>query len=258
MSDLKTTELRIIAEVLDMGSGFVLDFSDQTFSEFFETELRVDIDSDLWRANGDSKGKRLRAFLQLADNSIAARALRALADYRTALKDLRGTPATPDLDSRFQDIIARLEGAGGHASTDILDKFSADETLEELIGGIERDIMADRPQVALDRLHTYCMKKFAHVLATRRPGTQPASTLNARAGQVVNELKRDAKAHHPVSFEIMTSTVKIFEQFNDIRNNKSLAHDNTIIGKAEARFIFDGVANSLRFLKATEGQAFGP
>ena len=30
------------------------------------------------------------------------------------------------------------------------------------MASIERDIRANRPAAALDRLHTYCMKKFGH------------------------------------------------------------------------------------------------
>jgi hypothetical protein len=43
---------------------------------------------------------------------------------------------------------------------DAIDKFAGDETLEELVAAIDRDIAANKPAAALDRLHTYCMKKI--------------------------------------------------------------------------------------------------
>jgi hypothetical protein len=55
----------------------------------------------------------------------------------------------------------------------------------------------------------------------------------------------------------MRSTVEIFELFNNVRNNESLAHDNELVEPAEARFIFDAVVNLLRFLKAIEAEHFG-
>ena len=52
-------------------------------------------------------------------------------------------------------------------STDAIARFKQDETLEELIAAIERDIGVDKPAAAADRLHTYCMKKFAHLSEER-------------------------------------------------------------------------------------------
>ena len=38
---LRATELRLIDDLFDMGGGYVLDFSNQTFAEFFADELGV-------------------------------------------------------------------------------------------------------------------------------------------------------------------------------------------------------------------------
>src|SRR3546814_13364197 len=72
------------------------------------------------------------------------------------------------LKARFFDLVARIEGCGSVPRTDALDRFKRDETLEELIAAIERDIGANKPAAALDRLHTYCMKQFAHLLEIGR------------------------------------------------------------------------------------------
>ena len=55
----------------------------------------------------------------------------------------------------------------------------------------------------------------------------------------------------------MKSTVETFELYNGIRNNESLAHDNTLVESNEARFIFDTIVNMLRFVKTIEGNSFG-
>ena len=41
---------------------YVLNFSDRTFSEFFEEHTRIDIDVDTYRERGTSKANRLRSF----------------------------------------------------------------------------------------------------------------------------------------------------------------------------------------------------
>ena len=47
----------------------MLDFSDPSFSDFFATELKVNIDDPKYAVNRGSKGKRLRYFLQTSDDA---------------------------------------------------------------------------------------------------------------------------------------------------------------------------------------------
>ena len=44
------------------------------------------------------------------------------------------------------------------------------------------------------------------------------------------------------------------EAFNDVRNNRSLAHDNPILHYDEALLIFNHVASSIRFLRSVESR----
>ena len=72
-SRIRTIDMLIIDEVFAMGGGYVLNFSNRTFSEFFAEELGVDIDQARWSANGDGKAKRLRTYLRQADRETALR-----------------------------------------------------------------------------------------------------------------------------------------------------------------------------------------
>lgn len=74
-------ELRVIEEVLEMSGGYVLDFSNRTFAEFF-TEHGIDIYDDRYAVEGDSKAKRLRGFLRLTPPPASGRILAALLEYR--------------------------------------------------------------------------------------------------------------------------------------------------------------------------------
>ncbi len=72
----------LIEDVFDMGGGYVLDFSNPTFTQFFTDEIGVDIDEAQYFASGSSKAKRFRCFLRLADDKTAAKAIKALWEYR--------------------------------------------------------------------------------------------------------------------------------------------------------------------------------
>ena len=54
----------IIDRVFGMEGGYVLDFSNRTFANFFHEELGVDIYDDRWAAQGSSKANRLCGPLQ--------------------------------------------------------------------------------------------------------------------------------------------------------------------------------------------------
>lgn len=62
---------------------------------------------------------------------------------------------------------------------------------------------------------------------------------------------------HDASRQIIKSAIGIFERFNHVRNNESLAHDNDLLYHAEARFIFDSITAILRFVKSLEAGRFG-
>jgi hypothetical protein len=64
--------MRLIEDLFDMGGGYVLDFCNRTFAEFFAIELGVDIDDPKYSVEGSSKAKRLRYFLGECDPGLQA------------------------------------------------------------------------------------------------------------------------------------------------------------------------------------------
>jgi hypothetical protein len=257
MVSLKRSEMRIFDDAFGMNSGYVLDFSDRTMAEFFEDEFGIDIYQEKYRFNGTSKAKHLRAFIETEDEYTVAKVARVLWQYRENLSRYHSNSAeTNALKARFFDLVSRIEGSGVVARTDALDRFKRDETLEELIAAIERDIAANKPAAALDRLHTYCMKKFAHLLDERDIAWDREDPLQSRVGKYVKALEAEREVRE-ITRRIIKSAISVFEQFNDIRNNRSFAHDNNLIDQAEARFIFDAISAFLRFIKSVEASRFG-
>ncbi|HTR40791.1 MAG TPA: abortive infection family protein [Pseudomonadales bacterium] len=138
---------------------------------------------------------------------------------------------------------------------DAVDKFENDQTLEALIGEIQRGMRENRHAECLDRLHTYCMKKFAHLLKKREIPCEKELPLHSRVGMYVKELEKTVTLHE-TSKRIIKSSISVFEEFNHVRNNLSLAHDNQLLDQAEARFVFDSIVGILRFVKTLEEDNF--
>lgn len=89
----------------------MLDFSDTSFAEFFASELEVNIDDPKFCANGGSKGKRLRYFLQHCDDPTALRVLAALWEHRCEYLARSGAnDPVANADLRYQGLIDRLSG----------------------------------------------------------------------------------------------------------------------------------------------------
>jgi hypothetical protein len=253
MVQLKHGEKRIFEDALDMSSGYVLNFSDRTFSEFFDDQ-GITIYQDKYGFNGTSKAKHMRAFIEVEDAFTVCRVMRQLWEYRKSIPQYNN--ADPNgLEMRFFALLDRLESGGEVPRTDAIDRFARDQTLDELVASIERDIGANRPAAALDRLHTYCMRKFGHLLDVRNVQWDRAEPLHSRVGKYVKALGQDRDLRD-VTTQIVKNAIGIFDKFNHVRNNQSLAHDNQLLDAAEARFIYDSITAILRFIKSTESNRF--
>ena len=88
MSSLTITQKTRLEDALGMGSGYVLDFTDGSFQQFF-ADLGIDIyDTDKYAGFGTSKAKRLRALWQAGSNADVSKALAALAEYVEAKQSI--------------------------------------------------------------------------------------------------------------------------------------------------------------------------
>lgn len=86
MATLKSHDKIIFEKLFDRG-GYVLDFSDRTYAEFFR-EHGVDINSKKYLINGTSKMKRLRTFWEIESDVVVGKVLLALLEYAEAVGEV--------------------------------------------------------------------------------------------------------------------------------------------------------------------------
>lgn len=113
MPRISTVDMMFLDVLFEMEGGYVLDFSNRTFSEFFARDLGIDVDHPSFVQDGPSKGRRLRCFLRLADAATARRALEALWNYRQHRQQLRNDEAVVDAHGRFSALLRSLDSPGG-------------------------------------------------------------------------------------------------------------------------------------------------
>lgn len=248
--------MRVLDDAFDMHSGYVLNFSDRTFAEFFEDEFSIEIEDEKYYSNGSSKAKRLRAFFETEEPFLVSKVARRLWEVRQDIpKYKQDSEEYRSVESRFFSLIEKIEGGGQVLSTDAIEAFQRDQSLEELIAGIDRDIAADKPAAALDRLHTYCMKKFAHLLDKHGVSCGRDDPLHSRVGKYVKVVESKTVLRE-MTKRAIKSSISVFDSFNDVRNNRSFAHDSEIVDHAEAKYIFESVSALLRLFKSIEPQEF--
>lgn len=109
MSSLTTAESRYLESILDMKGGYVLDFTDATFEDFFKKH-KIGIHSTRYQASGTSKAKKLRAFWQLESDSVVGQVLSEMLDIYEAQCSLGDREENLASLGKSRDIVARLSG----------------------------------------------------------------------------------------------------------------------------------------------------
>jgi len=122
MSSLRSVDSSLIEQILrGEAKGYVLDFSNRTFGDFFVRELDIDIDAPIYAANGTSKGKRLDCFLATVDDLTAARTMRALWEHREATRPAGESDPFPRASGQFSALITKLEGGASTTPVNVVE-----------------------------------------------------------------------------------------------------------------------------------------
>lgn len=129
-----------------------------------------------------------------------------------------------------------------------------DKDFSLLAKSIKESIEKNEPEVALDRLHTYLMKFIRKLCGNHEIEITKEESLNAIFGKYLKFIVVNGKVESEMSQKILKYSINIIEAFNDVRNNRSLAHDNQILNYSESVLIFNNVTNSIKFIESIENK----
>lgn len=123
MSSLTDIEKRYLEKLLGMQSGYVLDYSDATFGEFFSRH-KIDIHGTKYQTYGTSKAKKMRAFWEREPDALVGKVLSEMLDSYEADCDLNNRETDASVLEKSRAIVARLSGKPVPAkSTQTVDDF---------------------------------------------------------------------------------------------------------------------------------------
>lgn len=157
----------------------------------------------------------------------------------------------------FEDcytIAERLKQDSIVENIDAIQPYSNDKEFSVLAKSIRESIQNNEPEVALDRLHTYVVKYTKKLCDKYGISYDKNKPLHSLFGEYVKYLRQNGFIESEMTERILKSSISILESFNDVRNNKSLAHDNPILNYHESVLIFNNVSSAIKFIEAIEAE----
>lgn len=255
MADLTFQEKSKLEKLFGMSSGYVLDFSNRTFQQFIGDVLGIDIYNERYDYESGSKANRLRAFWKLESNYKVGILIENLLDYW--LEQVQTGYINHDKTDEFlytecRKISERLKNNGPVENIDSLKANTDDKDFELLAKSIRDSIEKNKPETALDRLHTFVVKYIRELCERHSIEYDKDTPLHSLFGGYVKYLSMNNIIESVMTERILKSSISVMEAFNDVRNNQSFAHDNPILNYNESILIFNDISNVIRFIESIE------
>lgn len=265
MSDLTPLEKRKFERLFEMGDGYVLDFTNRTMDEFVTDAIGRNIYDPKYDYGSGSKANRIRGFWQVEQNYIVGKLLSSLIDYQKVVEEEAQASGNhfrmkkPEelqqkaaLREECRRIVARLLQGQPVPELEALTAVSNERDFEVVSRAVRHAIERNEPESALDRLHTFVVKYIRTLCKDRGIVVTREKPLHSLFGEYVKSIQGGGLIESEMTLRILKSSISTLEAFNDVRNNRSLAHDNPVLNYDEALLIFNHVASSVRFLSTLQ------
>ena len=248
MSDVSFIEKTQLEKLFDMGGGYVLDFSDQTFQEFVVDSVQRDIYDEKYSYASRSKANRLRAFWDIEPNHIVGKLIADLLEYCRQLEP------GPDEHgwTTCSRIAERLRQGAPVMDVEALGAQLNERSFDILARSVKQAIDANEPEAGLGRWHTFVVKYRRQRCEKHGISAPREKPLHSLVGEYVKHMKTEGRIESAMTERILKSSISVMEAFNRVRNEQSLAHDNPILNYDESLLIFNHVASAIRFMETLE------
>lgn len=248
MAKLSYAEKMKLERFLEMGSGYVLDFSNRTLEEFVFDSVDINIYDDRYDYASGSKANRLRGFWEAEHGQLVAKLIIDLVEYG---RDKRGDD-TKELADECRGIGERLKAEVPVPDLDAIQPNADGRDFETLARTVRESIQKNEPEIGLDRLHTFVVKYMRVICDRHGIGIGTKKPLHGLMGEYAKAMGRQGKFQSEMTERILKSSIANLEAFNHVRNRHSLAHDNKMLSYDEALLIFTHVTAAIRFVSSLE------
>lgn len=258
MSNLSFIEKQIVCRLFGISDGYIFKFWSDKGQYSKNTTRQLILDAcgiDIYRDkpfSGLSQQKCVEKIWDDHSPKTTAKLLAALSEYFCFAM---GTAFWSDEDGfdyrQVEEIIKRLD-----ATPDISlpEQNSAD--LRLILSDIESNIRSGKPELVIDRLHTFATNYFREICKKHSIAIADEKGNHYALDSLVGKLKKWYEEENFFESEFcivaIKNTINIFAKYNDLRNGSSAAHPNQLLQKAEAEYAVRVVADTLMFIENIE------
>ncbi len=248
MSDLTHLEKHKFERLFGMDTGYILDFSNRSFQDFVRDSTGRDIYDSCYAYDSGSKANRLRGFWQHEENHVVGKLMANMLAY---IADSGPSTEPEALQEACQQIVARLQRDSSVVGLDALTAISDEGNFDILAKAIKDTLEKGEPEAGLDRLHTFVVS-YVRKLCLQRGIDVEKKPLHSLFGEYIKVLRSEGGIEAAMTERILKSSISVLESFNDVRNDRSFAHDNPILNHDEALLIFNHIVGLVRFLRSLD------
>lgn len=254
MAKLSYKEKSVLEELFGMSTGYVIDFSNNSFARFVGDIVNIDIYHGPGYEEYSSKANKLRQIWNDEPDSVVGTLIEALLSYfedqqmksgKLTYNERKKIDAMRLVANRLKGNVLRIELPTKH-----------DETLQTLLDDINNALARNKPELVLDRLHTFSTKLLRQIclengisVVNNKGENQP---LHSLAGMLRKKYEKDNIFQSSFTLTAIQNCISLFEKYNSVRNKHSYAHDNDILDTMEAEFAVRIMADFLKFIDKAE------
>lgn len=254
MANLSFSEKKRLETFLDMGGGYVLNFSNNTLQRFVHDAIGVDIYNAKYDNGGTtSKANRIRGVWDKESDYQVGLLIEAFTKYWCEF--IGGSQISNeqyDLLKNCEALAHKLKSESLGAQIQVIQATSDDINFHKLAKQVREAIERNEPETALDRLHTYTVKFFRELCDKHGIAYDKDKPLHSFFGEYVKHLSKSGLIKSVMTERILKTAISNLEAFNDVRNNQSFAHDNSILNYHESLLIFKNISSIVEFINSIE------
>ena len=254
MANLSYREKTVLEELFGMSSGYVMDFSNNSFSQFVGDVINLDVYNSPGYEAYTSKANKLRQIWNNEPDQLVGMLIEALLFHfeDMQLKHSRLTDYEQKKIDEMRIVANRLKGNTLQVNL----PTNQEETLQTLLEDINSALARNKPELVLDRLHTFSTKMLRKICDDNNIKTADDKgnnyPLQRLAGMLRKKYEQDSLFQSSFALTAIQTSISLFDKYNAVRNNQSYAHDNNVLGTIEAEFAVKIMADLLCFIDKAE------
>ncbi len=254
MANLSMREKANFEELFEMSSGYVIDFSNNSFARFVGDAVNIDIYNGVGYTEYCSKANKLRQIWNNEPDNVVGTLLNELLSHYEDYQ-LRRNALTDYQKNKIAELRLVCQRLIGNTVSVQLPK-KQEETLQILLDDINNALSRNKPTLVLDRLHTFSTKLLRQICEdngisiTNNKGEY--YPLHSLAGMLKKHYEQNPIFQSPFTALVIQNSISLFDAYNGIRNNHSYAHDNEVLDTMEAAFAVKTMANLIMFIDSVE------